>query len=218
MDYNGLTLTPSIFKEILIKLFDGKQFKRQDAICCVKQYFAENGGILESKDYVAVFKKASKSLEKNGMVHRGYGTWAITYKEADIQVISPTRNVQENYVADRELGVGDSAVYVYYYDAYRKLAQVQNLQIWECKIGRSDSNPIQRVFNQAGTCYPELPHLALIIHCSDSVKLESALHSILQLKNRWLENAPGNEWFLTSPEEIEAIYSALLEWPPKYVQ
>lgn len=210
MDYTGLKLTPNVFKEILVALFDGKQFERQDAIRSVKEFFVENGGVLENKDYIAVFKKASQMLKDCGMVNRGYGTWAITYKEESVEIIPPSKDVQECYAADKELGVGPGVVYVYYYDAYRELAKTQHSDIWECKIGRTDRDPIQRVFTQAGTCYPELPHLALIIRCDDSAKLESALHSILRFKNRWLENAPGNEWFLTSPEEIENIYATIL--------
>lgn len=210
MNYTGLKLTPNVFKEILIELFDGKQFERQDAIRLVKDYFVENGGILENKDYVAVFKKASQMLKDSGMINRGYGTWAIAYKEERVEIIPPTKDIQEGYTADKELGTGPCAIYVYYYDTYQKLAQLQGSSVWACKIGRTDRDPLQRVFNQAGTCYPELPHLALIIHCADSLKLESALHSILRFKNRWLEQAPGNEWFMTSPEEIESIYSAIL--------
>lgn len=210
MDYTGLKLTPNIFKEILVELFDGKQFERQVAIRAVKEFFVENGGILENKDYVAVFKKASQMLKDYGMVNRGYGTWAISYNEENVEIVPPSKTVQENYVADKELGDGQYAVYVYYYSAYRKLAETQGSCIWECKIGRTDRDPIQRVFNQAGTCYPELPHLALIIRCADSAKLESAVHSILRYKNRWLEDAPGSEWFLTSPDEVEHIYNSLL--------
>ena len=82
--------------------------------------------------------------------------------------------------------------------------------IWECKIGRTDKDPLQRIFGQAGTCYPELPHIALIIKCSNSLQLEAALHNILKLRNRWIENAPGTEWFLTSPAEIESVYHIIV--------
>ena len=210
MDYTGLKLTPNIFKEILVELFDGKQFDRQDAINAVKKFFVEHGGVLENKDYVAVFKKAAAKLKECGMANnRGYGIWAISYNEETVEIVAPAQNVQETYTADKELGDGQCAVYVYYYDAYRKLAEMQNSDVWECKVGRTDRDPIQRVFSQAGTCYPELPHLALIIRCENSATLESVLHSILRYKNRWLEDAPGSEWFLTSPEEVEYIYNSL---------
>ncbi|MCH3923262.1 hypothetical protein [Limosilactobacillus sp.] len=48
MDYkfSGLELTPAIFRELLLQLFDGKQFSRQDAIAKVKKYHFDHGGLL----------------------------------------------------------------------------------------------------------------------------------------------------------------------------
>ena len=84
-----------------------------------------------------------------------------------------------------------------------------NQQIWECKIGRTDVDPISRIFSQAGTCYPEFPHIALIIYCDDSSLLEKTLHNILKLNNKCFTESPGKEWFLTSPDEIERLYNSI---------
>ena len=210
-DYSGVTLTPNKFAELLVELFDGKQFSRQDAIEQVKQCFTDRGGVVEEKTYAPVFKKASEKLQDRGhMENKAYGIWVINYKKQEVEVILPHKELQKNYVADTEIGRGKQAVYVYYYDAYKKIAESNNCPRWECKIGRTDRDPIQRIFSQAGTCLPESPHLALIIYCDDSGKLEDALHSILRYQKRWIENAPGNEWFLTSPAEIENIYNKLI--------
>lgn len=209
MDYSGLKLTPARFADILIELFDGKQFERQDAIALAKSFFVEHGGILENRDYAAVFKKASRLLKDKGMVNRGYGIWRINYIETETEIIHNEKKVEEVYTAHKEIGNGSCAVYVYYYDAYKELAQLNGKTVWECKIGRTDKDPVQRVFSQSGTCYPEFPNLALIIYCNDSSKLEAALHSILKYRGKWLENSPGSEWFITSPEEIEQIYKQL---------
>jgi hypothetical protein len=85
------------------------------------------------------------------------------------------------------------------------------MQSWECKIGRTDVEPIQRIMGQAGTCYPEFPHIALIIHCEDSSQLEMAFHSILKVRRKYIKSAPGKEWFMTSPQEIEDIYSLIMK-------
>ena len=101
-----------------------------------------------------------------------------------------------------------------FHDAVRaggeKYAEICGHSSWECKIGRTDKDPLQRIFGQAGTCYPEPPHIALIMKCSNSLQLESALHNILKLRNRWIENAPGTEWFLTSPGEVESFYHMIV--------
>ena len=102
-------------------------------------------------------------------------------------------------------------MYVYFYDVYKELALLQGKEIWPCKIGRTDVDPIGRIFSQTGTCYPELPHLALIINCEDSSILEKALHNILKIKNRWISDAPGKEWYYSSPEEIETLYNTIIK-------
>jgi len=55
-EYSGLKLTPNILADILIELFDGKQFERQDALNKIQKYFVEHGGIIEEKSYAPTFK------------------------------------------------------------------------------------------------------------------------------------------------------------------
>ena len=55
-------MTPNIFAELLILLFDGKQFKRTTAIEVITQYHHDGGGVLGKKEYVSVFKKACQNL------------------------------------------------------------------------------------------------------------------------------------------------------------
>lgn len=119
------------------------------------------------------------------------------------------KNENVSYSADEILGTGENAVYLYYYDVYKKLADIEKKEFWECKIGRTDRDPIQRVIGQAGTCYPEIPHVALIIYCDDSAALEAAIHSVFKFQNKWIKDAPGKEWFFTSPEEVKNIYSMI---------
>lgn len=212
--FNGVKLTPSVFSGLLIQLFDGKQFTRQAAISTISEYHLLNGGVIEEgRNIVTVFKKATLCLQKKnvGLINKGYGTWELHYNEQEtIEVVDHELSSDViAYAADEVMGTGLNAVYVYYYDVYRKLAEVNGKTSWACKIGRTDCDPIQRVIGQAGTCYPELPHIALIIYCDDSSVLESAFHSILKYQSRWMQDAPGTEWFMTSPKEIKKLYSAI---------
>ena len=212
--YRGLELTPSIFSELLIQFFDGKQFSRQEAVKTVTEYHSENGGILNKTSYLQVFKKASQSLKNEGIENVGYGMWRLLHKEKEVNEIlvrSSDIDSDINITADKELGQGDRAVYVYYYDSYKELSILKGKRNWECKIGRTDVDPIGRIYNQAGTCYPEFPHIGLIIHCEDSALLEKTIHDILKLRDRWLSDSPGREWFITSPQEIEKIYDSIIE-------
>ena len=206
MDNRGLKLIPSLFASILIELFDGKIFERQTAIDKVREYHLNAGGILEQdRDYVAVFKAAAQVLKNNGLTNQGYGVWRLNYKKQDSEIVKQKKTVIK-YDVDEEIGNGDSAVYVYYYDIYKKYAEINGKNFFECKIGRTDKAPIQRIIDQTGTCYPEKPHIALIIYCENSKSLESALHRVLQYGGKKVEESPGNEWFITSPEEIKEIY------------
>lgn len=210
--YKGIELTPAIFCELLIRLFDGKQFSRQDAIDAVIKYHKENGGALNKPSYVSVFKKAAQNLKDTGIENVGYGIWKLNYQIDSTEVVVSQKTSPEiSFHADLEIGSGNTAVYVYYFDSYRELATLKGNESWECKIGRTDVDPIGRIIGQAGTSYPELPHIALIIYCDDSSLLEKALHNILKLKNRWLENSPGKEWYITSPNEIEEIYKSIVD-------
>ena len=111
-----------------------------------------------------------------------------------------------SFSIDEELGVGSGTVYVYYYEVYKERALLKGQTIWECKVGMTDRNAMDRIFSQAGTAYPEYPHVAMLIKCLSAKEMEAALHSILKLRGRWIENAPGTEWFLTSPMEIKDLY------------
>lgn len=210
MDNRGLELVPSLFVNILIELFDGKIFKRQEAILEVKEYYVKTGGFLENdRDLIAVFKAATRLLKNKGLINQGYGTWKLNYKKEDVEIVKvESKNESKNieYSADEEVGVGDCAIYVYFYDIYKKFAEINNTKFFECKIGRTDRDPIHRIFNQSGTCYPEKPHIALIIHCDNSKSLEAAIHSTLRYKGREVKGSLGKEWFMTSPEEIKEIY------------
>ena len=85
MDNRGLELVPSLFANILIELFDGKIFKRQEAILAAKEYYIKTGGFLENdRDLTAVFKAATRLLKNKGLTNQGYGTWKLNYKKEGI--------------------------------------------------------------------------------------------------------------------------------------
>ncbi len=204
--YKNLELTPIVFKELLIEKFDGKQFKRSDAIKIIIEYHVNNGGICEKNEYIGTFKKATMMLQGNGIINCGYGVWKLNYKESEIEVYEIEKKIEKIDV-DEEYGEGQCAVYVYYYNIYKELAKLKNETCFPCKIGRTDREPLQRIMAQSGTCYPEKPHIALLFHCENSYNLEKAFHSILKARNKWLKNAPGIEWFNTNIKEIKEIYN-----------
>ena len=103
------------------------------------------------------------------------------------------------------IGEGDNSVYLYYFENYRKLADIEGRQEFPCKIGRSERDPILRVLSQSSTALPEVPTIARLFKTNDGSALETAIHAILSLRGKEIEDSPGTEWFLTSPDEVDAI-------------
>lgn len=207
--YKNIELTPGVFKELLIKKFDGKQFKRADAIKIIMEYHLKNEGLCEKNEYISTFKRATEMLRGNGIVNCGYGIWRLNYKKKDIEIHESVKRIEKINI-DEVYGTGKYAVYMYYYDAYRELACLKNDIFFPCKIGRTDKDPLHRIISQSGTSYPEKPHVALVFYCDNASYLENAFHSILKIKNRWISNAPGTEWFNTNVEEIKEIYNSII--------
>lgn len=210
--YKGLELTPSVFADLLIQFFDGTQFDRRTAISDITNHHKTFGGVLkEDKNAISVFKHATRILKDCGIQNVGYGMWRLNYKKKELTIIEPQMKEDISYTIEKELGKGKKSVYLYYYNAYKELARIKGMHSWECKIGRTDVEPIQRIMGQAGTCYPELPHIALVMYCDDSSQLELAIHSILKVQKKNITSAPGKEWFITSPQEIEEMYFMIMK-------
>lgn len=53
--YIGIELTPAVFRELLIQLFDVKQFNRQEAITIITKHHYKHGGLLIKFKSVAEF-------------------------------------------------------------------------------------------------------------------------------------------------------------------
>ena len=84
-------------------------------------------------------------------------------------------------------------------------AEERKERSWQCKIGKTKGNPLDRILAQAGTVLPEKPIIALALRTKYSAALETALQGVLTLRGLAIEDAPGNEWFLTSPAEVLAL-------------
>lgn len=218
--YRGIELTPIVFAELMVLLFDGKLFSRQDAIDGVVSYHTRHGGLAAKNSYVTAFKHGTNRFLSEYVVNVARGMWRLNYKsdlvepvsisEADVVNSFENVDVLFNVPVDKQIGEGNGSVYVYYYDVYKLLAKANNSDTWACKVGMSSGDALSRVASQVGTAYPEVPHIGLVIKSDAARELELILHSVLKLRGRHMQDAPGKEWFLTSPDEVERIYNALI--------
>lgn len=112
----------------------------------------------------------------------------------------------DNLEPEKIIGSGKQSVYLYYYPAYRHLAELQDEEAWACKIGKAKNDPLIRISSQTRTALPEYPAVGLIIKTDEFTLMETTIQNILKLQGKHKQDAPGREWFITSPSEIEQVY------------
>lgn len=216
--YRNIPLAPAIIEELTQELFNGQLVSRQTIVEDVIKFHEKNGGAKSTANITHSVKKALSNLKEKGIADNpSTGYWRIQVKESN-QIINPTLILQEIeaipiespneiiiQIADKIIGEGRSSIYLYYLPLYRQSAELQSQNIWHCKIGKTDGDPLNRILSQASTALPEKPHIALIFKTNFPSELETAIHSILTIRNRKIDSSPGSEWFLTSPDEVENI-------------
>lgn len=109
---------------------------------------------------------------------------------------------------EKEIGDGEDYVYVFYNENDRKLARFENRDRWECKIGFSSVDPVQRILDQeVNSAMAREPVIGLLIRTPNGYYTEFQLHKALfQYKIERTSKLVGDEWFLTNPAEIENVF------------
>ena len=201
--YINCELTPQVFEELLLQLFANKQFTREECVNIIQAYHLENGGICNHKRYTNTFKHVSQKLRKNGyhMENPIPGTWRLFVDDVGEQLIKT-----QEVITTMDIGHGSEIVYCYYFPTYKKYSQLCKKDSWPCKIGMTTKNIWDRIYSQSTTCFPEEPFIALMIHCENSKELEQLIHKVLQTRGKWIETSPGQEWYMTNPDEVKSIY------------
>jgi hypothetical protein len=210
--YAGQPLTPGIAAELVLDLFAGRITERHKIVDAVVRAHQERGGLdSRAKDTSRLVKKALSNMERNGLAENpSFGQWKIKPTSSDSAATVPTEIQNEEVIASAPTaeivtGEGDDSVYLYYFESYRRLAEIKGNRLFPCKIGRSERDPLLRVLSQSSTALPEFPRIARLFKTNDGSALEAAIHSILSLRGMEIEDSPGTEWFLTSPDEIDSI-------------
>lgn len=219
--FKDAPLSPAEVEFLALELFPGKLVERQVMEEEVVRAHVSRGGKQPLPATVSrMARKALTRLKEKGLAENPVlGHWrfptsnplsastvSVTLDSAqpptlDQETVVASETLPEA-VADRILGDGPAAVYLYYLPVYRLRAEEHGEKFWPCKIGRTDRDPVARVLAQAATALPERPHIALVVRTPFALAWESALHGVLTLRGRRIEDVPGAEWFLTSPDEV----------------
>lgn len=75
------------------------------------------------------------------------------------------------------------------------------------KVGLTTASDVEtRVYGQCkGSGFFERPEILSRWKVRRVAQIEDAIHAVLKARGRWKEDAPGDEWFITSVDEIQSI-------------
>lgn len=135
----------------------------------------------------------------------------IDPKDLDREDSSTRRRKSSISDPEKTIGIGKGSVYLYYYPRYRESAESKGETVWECKIGRTGGDKADGRIKPQVTGQPESPKIGLHIKTDREEKIERIIHDILKVRGKHIAEAPGKEWFLTSPSEVEEIYEFIGE-------
>lgn len=218
-------LTASIAEELIVELFAGvsKPIKREELIETVRAEHLRRGGAASKSRVPPIVQKALRGLMEANKVTRPSTAHyqVLSNQKADVDGLKSATGIPADEQAqnvfkkwsDKVVGSGSECVYVYYFEAYRKLAEVQGVTDFRHKIGLTGGDPLERALNQASTAMAEKPTIVRIFRTDESSSLEDAFHSVLTLRGKRCDNAPGTEWFITSLAEIDQIYAFICAAP-----
>lgn len=95
------------------------------------------------------------------------------------------------------------SIYWYTFPAYKR-----DSGPYPIKIGKG-ADPLARIRQQV-TAMPEAPTVLGQFAHAEADSLEKALQYILKVRGKRKPDAPGSEWFLTTPNEIGALIQSVL--------
>ena len=202
--YVEKSLTPNIARELIQELFAGQTIQKQEIVRIVDETHLERGGLARrAKRHHPVTMALSKMKRSGQADNPRQGHWLIPSSTLDDDNVD---SELDNLDTERTIGSGKQSVYLYYYPAYQHLSELRGEEVWPCKIGKARNDPISRILSQTRTALPEYPKVGLIIRTDELSLMERTIQNILRLQGKHKQDAPGNEWFITSPSEVESVY------------
>jgi hypothetical protein len=214
-EYEGFKLTPTIAAELAPSLCEGQTLKGSDVFRMAYDHHTRLGGLPMEGTRSSCQQDTMAHIRKKNLAKRNGHSYLFPKLGQPLPNSSPpsspkTHEIQKSseVVPIKSVGTGSESVYAYFYPTYKEISELKGQTFWPIKIGRTDVG-LSRVQEQSRTSLPEHPIIAIEIRTYDSRSLECAIHSHLKYAGRRIDDAPGSEWYMTSPQEIEYIYNAL---------
>ncbi len=132
--------------------------------------------------------------------------------EADIDDEAVAESALEE--GDEEAGEFDGWIYAFSFPAI-----VKDGQPFPLKVGKTVNDVEARVQEQAkGSAIFEYPTVLGKWKVARIGPTELAIHNVLKARSKWVENAPGKEWFNTTVAEVAQIIQFITGKAPEPVQ
>src|SRR5262249_19737693 len=159
----GQPLTPTGIQQLIVELFAGKTVERKEIIKVIPRIHQERGGLPARGNIDSSVKKALQYLARSSLADKldTPGFWRIKYGElnkCELSAFEPVidvDNIEVRPQAEKTIGNGEAAVYLYFFPTYRLYANQMGETSWPCKIGRTNGEASDRVYGQIGTALPE---------------------------------------------------------------
>ena len=208
--HQGKILTREIASEIIVEIYTGgSPVNRKTIQETVFRYHKRRGGLppKDEKDLPSIIRRALSHLRRCRCATKMDHSW----NEVDHSWNSSWQIHEEDVHYDERdypkiLGKGSESVYLYYYPTFKQEAKANSQRFWKCKIGSTKREVSDRVEEQVKTAFPEHPIAALTIKTDEALKLERKIQGVLRILDKHIADAPGTEWFCTSPSQVESIY------------
>ena len=181
----------------------------------VLEIHEKHGGRPPNSDPDRILNKALPLLCSTSEIERvGSGYYRALAGVADRAIETEPSNDDIELAAsgmhlepEQTLGEGPESVYVYFSENDRELSGYKQKSTWPCKVGFARGSVSSRVLAQGiKTAMASFPKIGLVIKSDNASALERVLHSALTEADAWIEEAPGSEWFMTSPQRITKWY------------
>ncbi|RKU11648.1 hypothetical protein C6501_12230 [Candidatus Poribacteria bacterium] len=200
----GEPFTAKIAAELILELCKGETLKKEKIRDRVYEHHEKQGGekYEGSRTLNQCFNDAlNKDLkQKRGLAdNKNRGYWTILGEP-------PSNDAPDEPI--------EGCVYIYYYPAYKELAELKGKDKWPCKIGRTERDAEKRIKEQ-GTGMPEHATQEVVIKTDDPNSLEQTIRSLLKRKGMHIQEAPGDEWYLINSEIAKKVAEAFEDFQKK---
>ncbi len=128
--------------------------------------------------------------------------------KSDTEVIEEANEDTDENVEDQPTVEFNGWIYAFTFPTIKRFDQP-----FPIKVGLTTAADVEtRVYGQCkGSGFFERPEILGRRQVQRVAQIEDAIHAVLKARGRWKEDAPGDEWFITTLEEVRAVLEFINE-------